>query len=76
MIAEPKTLKLIEQIEDETDGHLNACVRRRLAELRRIIVAGGTLTTAERVEISELWDRYVTTPRMAEVEQRLEQLPK
>ena len=37
MIAEPKTLALIDQI----------------------IAAGGTLTTAERIEVSELWDRYV-----------------
>ena len=59
MIAEPKTLKLIEQIEDETDGHLSVRRHRRLTELRQIIAAGGTLTTVERVEVSEMWDRYV-----------------
>ena len=59
MIAEPKTLKLIEQIEGETGGHLSAHVARRLADLRQLIAAGGTLTTAERAEVSELWNRYV-----------------
>ena len=59
MIAEPKTLALIDQIIDETGGRLRAQVARRLAELRQIIAAGGTLTTAERIEVSELWDRFV-----------------
>lgn len=58
-VMERKTLELIEQIEDETDGRLPPPTAHRLGYLRGIAVAGGSLTTAERVEVSELWDRYV-----------------
>lgn len=59
MIAERKTLELIDQIDDETDGRMPAHHAQRLAEMRQLIVAGGTLTTTERAEVSDLWNRYI-----------------
>ncbi len=58
-IVERKTLELIEQIEDETAGWLPESTAQRLAGLRQIIVAGAPLTTMERIEVSELWDKHV-----------------
>lgn len=59
MTSERKTMELIDQIEDETGGRISEAHMRRLAELRHLITAGASLTTAERIEVSELWDRYV-----------------
>lgn len=58
MIAEPKTLALIDQIDHETGNDLSTHVVQRLADLRHLIAAGATLTTTERAEVAELWHRY------------------
>lgn len=59
MIPERKTLDMIDQIDHVVGDELSAHVARRLAELRHLIVAGGTLTTTERAEVSDLWNRYI-----------------
>lgn len=57
-VIESKMLQMIDQITDKAADRLSACVIRRLADLRHVVVAGGTLTTCERSEVQELWTRY------------------
>ena len=57
MTPDRQTLELIDQLGDVAG--VSEAHDRRLAALRQLIVAGGTLTTYERAEVSELWNRYV-----------------
>lgn len=76
MTHDRKTLEMIDQIADQAGERLSEYATQRLADLRHILAAGGTITTCERAEVHELWARYAPTPRTAEVEQRMEQLSK
>lgn len=58
-VKERKTLELINQI-DEADVRLPKHTKQRLDYLRQIIIAGREITTAQRIEVSGLWDKYIT----------------
>lgn len=53
------TLEQIDQIMEMAGERLSEYATQRLSDLRLILIAGGTLTTYELSEISELWARYV-----------------
>lgn len=58
MIHDRKTLEQIDQIADMAGERLGEYAIKRLADLRHVLAAGGTLTTYERSEVQELWTRY------------------
>ena len=64
MTPDRQTLELIDQLGDVAG--LSEAHDRRLAALHQLIVAGGTLTTYERAEVVELWNRYVRFPQHAQ----------
>lgn len=59
MTHDRKTLEQIDQITDKAADRLSDYAAQRLADLRHVLVAGGMLTTVERIEVSEMWDKHV-----------------
>lgn len=58
MIHDRKTLEMIDEITDEAGERLSEYATQRLADLRHVLAAGGSLTTCERLEVHDLWARY------------------